>query len=189
MMTDKQLQEHDILKEPMAVGEMFSKSGLFPDVKDAAKAAVKIMAGKEIGLTPFQAMSDIYIVNGKLALMSNAMAALVKGHPKYDYKVEEHTEEKCVIKFLQVDGDGWKELGDSTFTFKDAAKAGIVNKDVWKNYPRNMLFARALANGVRWYCPDVACGWHAKEEMDDVEPVKDTGTITISSSGVTTDES
>ena len=28
----------------------------------------------------------------------------------------------------------------------------------WEKYPRNMVFARALTNGARWYCPDVFNG-------------------------------
>ncbi len=40
----------------------------------------------------------------------------------------------------------------------DAKKAGLSGKDVWKKYPRNMLFYRALTSGVRLYCPDVTGG-------------------------------
>ena len=31
-------------------------------------------------------------------------------------------------------------------------------KDNWKNYPKAMMFARAISNGVRTYCPDVFSG-------------------------------
>jgi hypothetical protein len=33
-----------------------------------------------------------------------------------------------------------------------------------------MYFARALANGARWYCPDAIMGYHSYEEMQDTEP-------------------
>jgi DUF1365 family protein len=39
------------------------KSGLFPDVKTASQAVVKILCGKELGLSPFQSMKDLYIIN------------------------------------------------------------------------------------------------------------------------------
>jgi hypothetical protein len=39
------------------IGQTMAKSGMFPDVTDGAKALVKILAGKEIGVTPFQAMT------------------------------------------------------------------------------------------------------------------------------------
>ena len=64
----------------------------------------------------------------------------------------------------------------STLTIKDAAKAGLVNKDVWKNYPKNMLFARAVSNACRFYCPEVISGYYSTEELEDLgetaEPVK-----------------
>lgn len=168
--------------DPMILGKIFAESGMFPTVKTQAQAAVKIMAGKEIGLSPFEAMKNVYMVNGTLALQSNAMASLVKKSSKYDYKLEKLDDTECIITFLRDK----EKLGDSVYTFKDAAKAGLVNKDNWKNHPRNMLFARALSNGVRWFCPDVACGWYTKEEMDDTFPIQtvnNNAVIEITSSG------
>ncbi len=160
----------DVLKEPMALGEVFAASGMFPDVKTQAQAVVKIMAGKELMLSPFQSMSGIYLVNGKLALQAGVMSSLVKRSTKYDYTVDELTETVCKISFYDTTKEDHRLLGISEFTFKDAAKAGLVNKDNWKNYPKNMLFARALSNGARWYCPDVICGWYTAEELQDIEP-------------------
>jgi hypothetical protein len=53
-----------------------------------------------------------------------------------------------------------------------AAAAGIINKDNWKNYPMNMYFARALANGAKWFCPDAISGFYIVEELQDLEPEK-----------------
>ena len=96
--------------------------------------------------------------------MSKIIASLIKKSNRYDYLIEKLDDTECVIAFFALETEGKKvELGKSTFTFKDAAKAGLANKDVWKNYPRNMLFARALSNGARWYCSDVYCGYTAEE--------------------------
>lgn len=169
-MENGELKEIDILREPMAIGDVFAKSGMFPDIKTQAQAVVKIMAGKELGLSPFQAVSGIYMVNGKLALQSNVMASLIKNSKKYDYSVEVLTNEECSIVFYQkIQGKDDTPLGTSSFTIKDAAKAGLVNKDVWKSYTKNLLFARSLSNGARWFCPDIICGWTTTEEMQDIE--------------------
>jgi hypothetical protein len=45
-----------------------------------------------------------------------------------------------------------ESLGISTFSIDDAKKAGTKNID---RFPKNMLFARALSNGVKFYTPDV----------------------------------
>jgi hypothetical protein len=180
----KEIQEIESLREPMAIGRVFAESGLFPDIKSQAQAVVKIMAGRELGLSPFESMRNLYLVNGKLAIQSNALASLIKLSKKYDYKIDKHDDQECSISFFEII-DGKKEpLGVSTFTFKDAAKAGLANKDVWKNYPKNMLFARSLSNGVRFYCPDAACGWAlTAEEAEDLLPENRKDTITITSDG------
>lgn len=178
-----EIMEFESLREPMAMGNVFAESGMFPDIKTQAQAAVKILAGRELGLSPFESMKNLYLVNGKLAIQSNALASLIKSNPKYDYRVDSVTNEECKISFFEVKGDKKELLGVSEFTFKDAAKAGLVNKENWKSFPKNMLFARALANGVRFYCPDAACGWHVQEEYEDLVPVNRTETITITSDG------
>ena len=48
-------------------------------------------------------------------------------------------------------------IGISTFTMKDAANAGLSG-DNWRKFSRNMLFARCISNGAKWYCPDLSGG-------------------------------
>lgn len=170
------------LNEPMALGEVFMKSGMFTDIKSQAQAVVKILAGRELGLAPLESMTNIYIVNGKVALQAKIIGSLIKKSAKYDYTIDTLTDQECSITFSEkgMDGKAIKGLGKSTFTIKDAAKAGIVNKDVWSKYPRNMLFARALSNGARWYTSDVFCGYTA-EEIE--KPIEATSIITINSKG------
>jgi len=178
---DDKFQALEILREPMALGEVFAASGIFKDVKTAAQAVVKILAGKELGLTPIEAMNSLYIVNDKIAVLAATIASRIKKSAKYDYKINKLDETECSITFLLVNNGETKELGISVFTIKDAAKAGIVNKDNWKNYPRNMLFARAISNGARWYCPDSLSSFHSVEELE--EAPKEEKTISIDAQG------
>lgn len=167
-----------MLAEPMQLGEVFMASGMFKDVISQAQAVVKILAGRELGLAPIEAMSNLYIINGKVALQSKAIGALIKKNAKYDFKVEKLDDTECIIAFYQIDAGNKVELGKSAFTMKDAAKAGICNKEVWKSYPRNLLYARALTNGARWYAADAFCGYTV-EEVDDLDVKKIATTVTI----------
>ena len=119
-----------------------------------AQAAVKIQAGAELGIPPVAAMSSIYIVEGKPTLSAVLMGALVKRSGRYNYRVIEHTNDKCSILFFEDK----EQIGTSTFTYEDAQAAGVVRNQTWTKYRRNMLFARAMSNGCRWYCPDVFGG-------------------------------
>ena len=140
-----------LTKDIENLGEVFVQSGFFADTQQKSQAIVKVLAGREIGLSPVESMTGIHIIKGKIALGSNLMAAGVKKSKKYDYKVITHTEKECVIKFYE----GKEEIGTSSFSLEDAKQAGVLHNDVWKKYPKNMLFARAMSNGVKWYCPDV----------------------------------
>ena len=156
-----QLQKHSA-PDVMALGKAFAESGMFPDIKSAAQAIVKIQAGAELGIGPFQSMSGIHIISGKPTIGAGVMAAMVKGSGKYDYKVLEANEKVCKLEFFE----GKVSLGTSSFSIEDAKKAGTKNLD---KFPRNMLFARAMSNGVKWYTPDVFAGpVYVPEEMETV---------------------
>lgn len=144
----------ETISDLMTLGEIFVKSGFFTDSQSAAKAVVKIMAGAEMGVGPFQAMNSIDIIQGRPVPSANLMAAVIKRDPRYDYRVTEHTETVCEIAYY----DNGKEIGRSRYTIEDARHAGLTGKDNWKKYPANMLFARAMSNGAKWYCPDAFPG-------------------------------
>ena len=141
------------------VGKMLAISGYF-DAKGNSDTAIaqictKILAGREMGYPPFASVQGIHIIQGRPAVSANLMAAAVKAHPMYDYRVRMMTDKECSIEFFQRNGDKWESLGVSTFNESDARKAGTKNMD---KFARNMLFARAMSNGVRWFTPDCFSG-------------------------------
>lgn len=147
------------ISEIQVMAKQFSESGMFADAKQMGQAFVKIQAGQEIGIPPFAAMSGIHIIQGKPTIGAGLIASTVKGSGKYDYKVIEMTEKNCSIDFYQ----GKEKIGNSSFSIEDAKKALTKNID---KFPKNMLFARAISNGVKWYTPDVFSGpVYTPEEM------------------------
>jgi hypothetical protein len=146
----------------MNISKAFYESGMFTDIKSIAQAMVKISAGQEIGIPPFAAMTGIHIIQGKPTIGAGLIASRLKGSGKYDYRVVEASEKVCSIDFYQ----GNTKIGNSTFTIEDARKALTKNID---KFPKNMLFARAISNGVKWYCPDIFSGpVYVPEEMQAV---------------------
>jgi hypothetical protein len=163
MRTELSVQRTLPFAEIMTMAQTFAESGMFTDAKAMGQAFVKIQAGQEIGIPPFAAMSGIHIIQGKPTIGAGLIASTVKGSGKYDYKVLEMTEKVCRIEFFQ----GSTSIGLSEFTIEDAKKALTKNID---KFPKNMLFARAISNGVKWYCPDVFAGpVYTPEEMDTID--------------------
>ena len=139
------------MDDAMKAANAMAASGFFQDARQAAQAVVKILAGQELGVGPFTSMTGVYIIQGRPALSANIMAAAVKRSGRYNFRVSELSDTRCEIIFFE----GGQECGRSTFTADEARKAGTKNMD---KYPRNMLYARAISNGVRWFCPDVLGG-------------------------------
>ena len=154
------------LSDVMQLAAIAMASGNFPDLRNNEQAIVRIMAGRELGLQPMTALRDLYVVEGKVAMSSGLIASMVRNHPKYDYRITAMDNEHCSIQFYE----GEAMIGESDFSMADADKAGINRGGSgWSKYPRNMLFARALTNGARWYCPDAFDG--AVYTPEELEPV------------------
>jgi len=144
----KQIIPFDELRN---IGRAMAQSGYFQDASGEAQAIVKVLAGSEIGLGPFAAMTGIHVIKGKPVLGSNLIATLIKNDPRYNYRVTEHTAEACEIEFFE-NGDA---IGTSRVTIDELRRAGSHNLD---KYPKNMLFARAISNGAKWHTPGVFGG-------------------------------
>lgn len=149
---------HDQIEIMKRAADAYFASGYFDGVKSMAQAFVKISAGAEMGLLPFEAMMGIDLIDGKqLSLNAQLMSTKVKEHAKYDYRVRRIDAEACTLVFYELG----EEIGESTFTMEDAERANLTGPtrngalSNYVKYPRNMLFARAMTNGVAWFCPDV----------------------------------
>lgn len=64
----------------------------------------------------------------------------------------------CVIDFFEIRNGKRTKIGTESFDAEEAKAAGLTNKQNWQKYPKAMMFARCISNGVRTYCPDVFSG-------------------------------
>lgn len=144
--------ENDLVE----MGRIFAASGMFPEHRDAAQCATKLIVGRGLGLSPYDSMNGLHLIQGKPVVAANTMAAAIKRSGRYDYRAVT-TDEECSITFFdlnQRDENGTPStIGTTTFTMTDAKRAGL-NGANWKKYPRAMLFARAISAGYREHCPD-----------------------------------
>lgn len=144
----------ETLEDMKEVADIFVKSGLFSDARDQAKAIVKIMAGKELGLDAFASMRSVEIIQGQCQVKPGCLAGLVKKSGKYNYRIKSATNDGCTLEFVE----GGVVQGEASFTKEDAERAGLINKDNYKKWASDMYFNRALARGIRRYCPDIIQG-------------------------------
>jgi hypothetical protein len=112
------------------------------------------------------AVRGVYVLDGNTCLSSGLLAALIKQHPRYDYKVVEATDERAELAFFE---NGEKQ-GTASFSMEEARSIDhgskkLAQKDNWQNYPSDMCFSRALSRGRRRFCPDIGNGIYTPDEM------------------------
>ena len=167
-MANELVRASDInVDELKQIGALLAESGYFNSDNARASVAqlvVKVLAGRELGYGPWASASGIHIIQGKMTVSANLMADAVKRSGRYDYRIREMSDKRVAIEFFALEGGKRESLGTSEFTLEDGRKAGTKNLD---KFPRNMLFARAMSNGVKWFCPDVFSGnaVYVPEEM------------------------
>jgi hypothetical protein len=139
--------------DPMTVAQVFKASGMFPDIQSEAAACAKIIIGRGLGLSDYDAMTGLHIIKGKAVLAANLMAASIKRAGKYDYRAT-CSDTECSIVFFGRTMDGkWEEIGTTEFTMEDARRAQLGG-DNWRKWPKAMLFARCISSGYKQHCPD-----------------------------------
>ncbi len=160
------------------IAKAAAESQFFPMINTASRAFIVLLAGQEMGVGFATALREIRYIDGRLVMQAGIISAVIKRSEDYDYTIKEHTDQECVIKFVNIKTGA--VLGESQFTMADAKQADLLvsnkgNQTLnWKRYPRNMLFARALTNGARWYCPDVFGGSiYTPEELGDPDEIID----------------
>ncbi|MHB9105788.1 MAG: hypothetical protein ACYDCO_01915 [Armatimonadota bacterium] len=150
---------------PNAVS-LLQKSGMFGKSMTYEQAVAKAMIGRAMGMEPVEALRMIDVFDGNISIRSEYRAARIK-RAKCDYRVTEHTDEKCSITFFDEQKN---EVGQHTFTLEDARKMGLLGKDNWKKSQKVMLFWRCLSQGQRMYLPDAlgTQGVYDEDELDEI---------------------
>ena len=136
-------------------------------ITNADQALALMLVAQAEGLHPATAARDYHIIQGRPSLKADAMLAryLTSGG-----KVEwhDHTDAKVAATFTHPAGGSLRIDWD----MERARKAGLGGKDMWAKYPRQMLRARVISEGIRATNPAIATGLYTPEEVMDMEPVK-----------------
>jgi hypothetical protein len=154
------------ISEIEKMGSAIAKSGLF-GMKTQEQAVSLMLLAQAEGLHPAIAARDYHIIQGRPALKADAM--LARFHAAGG-KVEWHAYSDTTVSatFTHAQGGSIK----IEWTIERAKQADLGIKDNWKKYPRQMLRARVISEGIRTIYPGVSVGIYTPEEVQDFEPLK-----------------
>ncbi|MFM2151619.1 MAG: hypothetical protein RL199_54 [Pseudomonadota bacterium] len=163
------------LEEGFRMAKILVDSGLTPRGVDTPSKVFLIMAqGRELGLSTMQSLTNLYVVEGKVSLSSDLMAALVLKSPVCEYlRPVEVTDTRATYAAKRKGGIEFRY----SFSWEDAAKAGLTSRQTYKNNPADMLRHRALSKTVRAVFPDVISGLYTRDEVEDIVDVTPRTTV------------
>lgn len=163
------------LEEAMKFSEIIAKSDLVPkDYKNKpGNVLVSIQMGAEIGLPPMQALQNIAVINGRPSVWGDAIPAIIKSHPHYEWMKEEF-DQQTMTATCTIKRRGDHEV-TARFSQADAQAAGLWGKQgPWTQYQKRMLQMRARSFAARDAFPDALKGLSVAEEVKDIEAVEAT---------------
>ena len=154
------------LGEMDRMADSIARSGLF-GMKTKDQALALMIVAQAENRHPGSVATEYHIIQGRPALKADAMLARFQQAGGV-VEWQEYTDTKVSGLFSHSVNSPKPVLIE--WTFAQATKAGLTGKDNWKNYPRAMLRARVVSEGVRTVYPAVCVGVYTPEEVQDFEP-------------------
>ena len=154
------------LADIQQMAEVAAKSRMFGFKNSEEAMAIMLLCQAE-NLHPAIAMRDFHIIQGRPALKADAMLARFQ-QAGGSVQWKDYTDEKVTGVFSHPSG-GSLEV---SWSLAQAKSIGIANKDNWRNYPRAMLRARCVSEGIRSVYPGCVVGVYTPEEIQDFKPYK-----------------
>lgn len=142
-----------------------AKSGLFGAKQPEQALALMLLAQAE-GMHPAIAARDYHVINGRPALKADTMLARFQ-QAGGSVRWVKYSDTLCAAIFAHPQA-GQVEV---EWSIERAERAGLTKNPTWRSYPRAMLRARCISEGVRTCFPGVAVGTYSVEEAQDMEPV------------------
>lgn len=138
------------------------KSGMF-GLKNEDQAFTLMLLAQAENIHPIQAVQMYSVINGMPSLKTTEMISrYMRSNGKIIWL--ETTDKIAKAKFVYDDNELLYE-----YTWEDATKAGLVNKDNWKRMPKEMLRARCASSGIRMSNPACLNNMYSVEEAQDIK--------------------
>lgn len=147
----------------------------FPNYKSIGEYVTCVMKAAEIGRSPSYVYENTWQNKGKTYFYGDHIDSKVLGSGLLESIEEEELFDKdgnysgCKVSAVRKGG----LKASKTFTLNDAKVAGLLSKDNWKNYPKEMCYQRSKNRVYRTLFADVLQGAKSIEDSEFEPEVKD----------------
>ena len=156
------------LDELFSLGKLYAQSGVFGDINPAVGTVIAQFL-YQTGTTPVDFAANYDILGSKISPKAKyLLARLLAVGGSYDINVYEDSKVSITFSYGKVSRT-------VTTTIEDAERAGLTRdskgriKSMWQRFPRRMLFARVVSEGVGIVAPNVNAGLYTPEEVSDFD--------------------
>lgn len=134
--------------------------------KSLTDALAAVMYGKELGLAPMESLQQLHIINGSVGMSGKALSALIHANGHMLVQVD-MSATRAAVKAMRRDpyDHNLIDVGEFEFTWEDAETAGLSKQDTYQDYPKDMLYWRAVSRAAKYAFPDVTTGLLLPEEI------------------------
>lgn len=161
------------LTEAMEAAKVMANSTLVPQAFQNKPGDI-LIAGQmaaELGVSWMQGLQNIAVINGRPCIWGDLLLALVMAHPHFE-DISEEFDEANKVATCTIKRKNMKSAVSQSFSWEDAIRAGLADKDTYKKYPRRMLQMRARSWAVRDCMPDALRGIPVAEEIQYVNVIQ-----------------
>jgi hypothetical protein len=131
------------------------------------EAAVAMLAGAELGLSPLASLRAFDDIQGTAAPKAITLRAVAQAHG-HEVEITEESDVRAVARYRRAGSSDWQTV---EWTIEQARGLGLTGKDNWKKQPKSMLVARATSEASRRVASDAILGIpYSSEELQDSLP-------------------
>lgn len=145
-----------------------ASSRMFPQIATAEQAIVVIAWGQNLGVPAMIALTQAYVVHGRVGWGAQFIAGLIKNNPSCEKFYVSETDDKHATVVYKRQGE---PEGRYTFTFDMAERRGLTRAtrngepSMWSKLPATMCRWAAMRECARMVWPDVVTGVYTPDEI------------------------
>ena len=140
-----------------------ASSRMFPQIATAEQAIVVIAWGQNLGVPAMIALTQAYVVHGRVGWGAQFIAGLIKNNPTCEKFYVSETDDKHAVVAYKRQGE---PEGRYAFAIDRAQKMGLIKPGgPWDKIPATMCRWAALRECARMVWPDVVTGVYTPDEI------------------------
>lgn len=168
------------MEDAWRTSELLARASIIPEALRGKPhdVLVAVLTGAELGISPMQALREVYVVKGRPFIASLLRVALIRQSPEcLAWQLIESTPKRATFR-TQRRGD----LAPTTmsFTIEEAEAMGLVAQNPrYRTDPALQLRRRCAGRLIDEVYPDIIRGVGAREDVEEEPEVQATGPATV----------